>query len=143
MSNHQYREKILVVDDEQAILDLLDRVLTREGYQVTAMSCSEEVVGLMPSAQFDLAIVDMGLRSVNGRQLLRMIKQSSPATAVVVMSGYPAEEVIRYAREHAQGYLEKPFDLREFVGVVRNALAEALVHERGSGDDPVDCCCEI
>jgi DNA-binding NtrC family response regulator len=141
MSSRQFREKILVADDEQAILDLLERVLGREGYEVATTSSGEEVMGLVASGGFDLAIVDVALPSLNGRKLIKMIKQASPGTAVVVMSGYPAEEILRLAQEHAQGYLEKPFDLREFIGVVRGALEEAPVHESTSSEEPPDRCC--
>ena len=47
------------------------------------------------------------------------------------MTSYPAEEVISFAQEHAQGYLEKPFDLQEFLAIVRGALEQALLWGQG------------
>jgi len=124
MNSHQVRERILVLDDEQVILELLERVLSREGYQVTATYSSEKVVSLMSTERFDLAIVGVGLQSVNDYELMKMIREASPETAIVVLTGYPTEEVIRFAHEHAQGYLEKPFGLQEFLGVVRSTLED-------------------
>ena len=136
MESHQPCERILVFDHDQGILGLLERVLNREGYEVRTMSSSEGVVSLVSTEHFDLAIVDVGLRNVNGCKLTKMVRELSPETAVVLMTGYPAEEVIRFAQEHAQGYLEKPFDLQEFLAIVRSALDQAPV----SGQDvPTEC----
>jgi DNA-binding NtrC family response regulator len=134
MNTYQLRERILVVDDEQIIRELLKRVLGREGYQVTTTPCSEDAVRLMSIKSFDLAIVDAGYRNSNGCKLMKMVRKASPETAMVVMTGYPVAEVIRFAQEHAQGYLEKPFDLQEFLAAVRSALAEVLM--RGSEARP-------
>jgi len=120
----QGREKILVVDDEEVILDLLRRVLRREGYQVTAALRGEEALGLVSTQRFDLAIADVGLRQIDGRELVRSIVETSPQTAIVAMSGYPGDGFIRFAREHAQGYLEKPFTLEDLLATVRSALEE-------------------
>ena len=127
MSKKQGSERVLVVDDEQVILDLLERVLGREGYQVTTANCGEDVVGLLSNERFDLAIMDMGLRNPNGGNLMKAVREASPGTAIVVMTGYPMEEVIRFAQQYAQGYLEKPFDLHELLAVARDALRQALM----------------
>ena len=116
------RKKILVVDDEQVILDLLRRVLSREGYNVTATRRGEEALGLVSTESFYQANADTGGRHLDGGRLMRMIIEASPHTAVVVMTGYPADEVNRFAREHAQGYLEKPFTLEDLLTAVRSAL---------------------
>lgn len=131
MNNHRAYESILVFDDDQGILGLLERVLSREGYQVTTMRSSERVVSLMSTEHFDLAIMDVGFRNLNGCKLTRMVRQLSPETAVVLMTGYPVEEVIRFAQEHAQGCLEKPFDLQELLVIVRSALNETPMSGRG------------
>ncbi len=133
MNHHQPCEKVLVIDDERMILELLERVLRLEGYRVTTTACGEDVVGLMSTEDFDLAIVDVGLRRLNAGKLMNTIRESSPETAIVVMTGYPVDEVVRFAREHAQGYLEKPFDLQEFLTVVRRALGQAVLHGSRSG----------
>jgi len=130
MGNDQVPKKLLVVDNARVILDLLELVLSREGYQVTTTPCSDEVVGLTSREGFDLAIVDVGLRRGNGRTLMKMIREASPETPIVVMTGYPTEEITRIAQRHAQGYLEKPFALQELLAVVRCAIEERLMYTR-------------
>ena len=119
---HQERQRILVVDDEQVILDLLRRVLSREGYRVATAVHSDEALGLVSTECFDLAIADIGLHRLDGRDLMKRIREASPQTALVAMTGYPADEIISFAQDNTQGYLEKPFALEEFLAVVRRAL---------------------
>jgi DNA-binding NtrC family response regulator len=131
-SDHQGPERILVYDDEQVILDLLALVLSREGYQVAATPCDEEALGLVSAQRFDLAITDLGLRRSNGCRLVKMIRDLSPDTTVVAISAYPAREVVRFARENAQAFLQKPFALSDLLSVVREALGDgSLADARG------------
>jgi DNA-binding NtrC family response regulator len=130
--NPRESERILVYDDEQVILDLLALVLSREGYQVAATLCDEEALGLVSTQRFDLAITDLGLRRSNGCRLVKTIRDLSPDTTVVAISAYPAKEVVRFARENAQVFLQKPFALGDLLSVVREALGDgALANARG------------
>lgn len=114
--------KILVVDDEQIILDLMRRVLSREGYQVSTARCAEEAVIEFSNGSHDLLIADMDLCRSDGRELMRMLGEVSPPTAIVVMTGFPEERIVRFAQEHTQGLLEKPFALEQLLTTVRKAL---------------------
>jgi DNA-binding NtrC family response regulator len=125
-SDRQLRQKILVVDDEQVILDLLRRVLSREGYEVATTTRGDEAVRLVSTGRFDLAIADIGLHRLDGRDLMMRINQASPETALVAMTGYPASEVVEFAQDYTDGYLEKPFALEELLRAVRRALEERV-----------------
>jgi two-component system response regulator HydG len=125
-TDRQSRQKILVVDNEQVILDLLRRVLSREGYEVATTTHGDEAVGLVSTGCFDLAITEIGVHRLDGRDLMMRIKQASPETVLVAMTSYPANEVIRFAQDHADGYLEKPFALEELLRVVRRALQDGV-----------------
>lgn len=114
--------KILVVDDEQIILDLMRRVLSREGYQVSTVRCAEEATIEYSNGSHDLLIADMDLCRSDGRELMRMLEEVDPATAIVVMSGFPEERIVRFAQEHTQGLLAKPFALEQLLTTVRDAL---------------------
>lgn len=125
-TDRQLRQTILVVDDEQVILDLLRRVLSREGYVVATTTHSDEAVGLVSTGRFDLAIADIGVHKLDGRDLMMRIRQASPGTALVAMMSYPASEVLRFAQDYTDGYLEKPFALEDLLGVVRRALQNRI-----------------
>jgi DNA-binding NtrC family response regulator len=115
--------KILVVDDEQIILDLLRRVLSREGYQVTTARRARDAVSEVSADSYDLAITDVDLHRSDGCELMSLIGETSPHTALVVMTGNPEERVVRFARDHAQGLLSKPFALEQLLAVVSGALS--------------------
>jgi two-component system cell cycle sensor histidine kinase/response regulator CckA len=114
--------RILVVDDEQVILDLLKRVLSREGYQVSTVRCPEEATARFSNGPHDLLIADMDLCRSDGPELMRMLQEVARPAAIVVMSGFPEERIVRFAQEHTQGLLEKPFRLERLLTVVRDAL---------------------
>ncbi len=128
--DHQAHERILVYDEEPVILDVLGPVLRRAGYQVTTTHCDEEAIGLMATQSFDLAVTDLGLHRPNGCRLVEVIRDVSPDTTVVAITAYPSTEVVHFAEEHAQAFLEKPFALGEFLEVVRGALERRMTRQR-------------
>jgi len=128
MEGHDFRaadeagRRILVVDDEQIILDLLKRVLSREGYKVSTALCSDDAVIEVCNRTYDLAITDVDLYRSDGHELMTAIGQASPDTAIVIMTTNAEDRTVRFAREYAQGLLEKPFALDELLTTVRTAL---------------------
>lgn len=128
--DHQAHERILVYDEEPVILDVLGPVLRRAGYQVTTTPCDEEAIGLMATESFDLAVTDLGLHRPNGCRLVEVIRDVSPDTPVVAITAYPSTEIVRFAEEYAQAFLEKPFALGEFLEVVRSALERSMSRQQ-------------
>jgi two-component system cell cycle sensor histidine kinase/response regulator CckA len=118
-----------VVDDEQLILDLMRRVLSREGYQVSTVRWLEEAMIQFSNGSHDLLIADMGSCRSDGRELMRTLGQVSPPSAIVVMTDFPEERIVRFARKHAQGLLEKPFALEQLLTTVRKALRSQVERE--------------
>lgn len=114
--------KILVLDSEQIILDLLQRVLSHEGHRVSTARCADEAMKEVCNGMFDLVIADVDVCASNGRELMRVIGEQSPQSAVIVMTAYAGEGIARFAQEQAQGLLEKPFALERLLAVVRAAL---------------------
>src|SRR2546426_615535 len=81
--------KILVVDDESAILRLLREALTQWGYQVTSASSAAEALQALRGDMFDAVITDIRMPDMNGLELLKEIKRHDESVEVVVMTGYP------------------------------------------------------
>ncbi len=133
MKDGRGHERILIFDHEPLILEFLATVLRREGYCVTATACDEKVLDLLSSDGFDLAIADLGLSRWNGQHLVRNIRQMTPDTPIVAMSAYPAKEVIRFAEQHAEVFLTKPFCMVELLAAVRRAMKRRVVPEAGEG----------
>src|SRR5213080_1597360 len=106
--------KILVVDDEAAILRLLKEALTQWGYQVTSASSGAEALQALRGDMFDAVITDIRMPDMNGLELLKEIKRHDESVEVVVMTGYPTiASAVEALKEGAFDYLSKPLLLDE------------------------------
>ena len=118
-------KRILIVDDEQSMRELLAILLKKEGFDVRAGG--QPSGGRRRSGQepVDLVLTDVRLPDGDGLEILRHVKAASPATAVVVMTAYGTTETAVAARKlGAEAYVLKPFDVDELRIVVRDALAD-------------------
>src|SRR5216110_3587196 len=106
--------KILVVDDEAAILRLLKEALSQWGYQVTAASSGAEALKALRGDMFDAVISDIRMPDINGLELLKEIKRHDESVEVVMMTGYPTiASAVEALKEGAFDYLSKPLLLDE------------------------------
>ncbi|CAI8020249.1 Transcriptional regulatory protein ZraR [Geodia barretti] len=110
---------ILIVDDDQAQLTILQRILKREGYTVEIVEDSKAALENLEKQMFDLVISDMWMSSrFEGRDLLREIKRTDPDLPVLIMTAYAElnDAVNLVAHEGAFYYLEKPIQTRGALG---------------------------
>jgi len=118
--------RILVVEDEKSMRDLLALILRKEGHAVETIESAErgyERVGGEES--FDLVISDISMPGASGLDLLRHVRRTSPRTAVVLMTAYGTKQTaIDALNDGASYYVEKPFDLDEMKAVVRKTLEQ-------------------
>ncbi len=123
--------RILVVDDEESIRDLLRLVLTGEGYSVVTANDGEEAIEYLEARRFDIVITDLVMPGVNGVEVLRAAKRIDPNYPVIVITGYPSvETVTELVRLGAGDYLTKPFN----IDVVRVTVAKLLGMGRMNGE---------
>ena len=118
-------ERILFVDDEQLLVDFAMRMLFSLGYEVTAMTDSEEAFRTFQDnpGSFDLVITDMSMPHVTGIELARRIMEIRPKMPVILCTGY--NEYITEEKANRQGiraFVMKPFSKRELADVVRKIL---------------------
>jgi DNA-binding NtrC family response regulator len=116
------RPRILVVDDNEGILDLLAEILA--SYDVTTASNGPRVaLALLGPRPFEVVITDVCLPGADGHDLLKVVKAVSPATEVVMMTAYgTVADAVAAMREGAFDYLQKPFDPDDVTLVVARAL---------------------
>lgn len=118
------KNKILVIDDEQIICDLLRDVLTDQGYDVQTFLTGETGVKKFKEGGFNLVITDLKLPDMDGLKVLSEIKNFDDDCIVIVITGYPSFETVRSAlRQGAYDYVPKPFDIEEICFSVKRALA--------------------
>ncbi len=115
--------RILLVDDESAITDNLAPFLERAGFQVSVADNGETALTLTTSLNPDLIVLDVLLPRLDGRKVLRSIRQSGNHTPVILLTqvGSPAERALALD-EGADDYLNKPFEPFELVARVRAVL---------------------
>src|SRR5512136_1546913 len=107
--------RILVVDDEADIVDLLRDVLVSEGFEVDAASNAENALGLIRANIYDAALLDFNLPDMDGVMLHRQIRQMDEELAMrcIFMSGLvQSDSNLGYYASFSGGFLSKPFDIR-------------------------------
>jgi len=106
--------KVLVVDDEVAILRLLKEALTQWGYEVATAGSVTEALEAIRTGLFDAALTDIRMPDMSGLDLLREIKKQDESIEVVIMTGYPTiSSAVEALKEGAYDYLSKPLILEE------------------------------
>lgn len=118
-------KKILVVDDEAGIRELLFDVLSSSGFKVTLAKDGIDSLEVMQKRHFDLLITDVHMPRLDGIGLLKRMKKAGRRERVIVMSGSPTQHP--WGCEDSQPVytqLSKPFPLDSFLDVVSSALAQ-------------------
>ncbi len=115
--------KILVVDDEAQVLNVLQSYLRLRGFDVTTATDPEAALIMMGDERFHVALVDINLPRMNGIALLKKFKETSPSTQVMMMTAYSRIEVaIECLEAGAADYFLKPFrELAEVAATVQAA----------------------
>lgn len=115
--------RVLAVDDDQAVLSLLGRLLERSGFRCRLVSTASEARAAMEEEAFDLALCDVQLAGESGLEVARHIVARYPDTAVVMVTGMDDPAVAREAMEiGTYGYVVKPFKSGELLIRLANAL---------------------
>ncbi len=116
-------EKILVVDDEQSLREVLSIMLKRAGYAATTVADGEEAIEQLQKEIFDLVITDLRMPKVDGMEVLKAVKSASPETVVLIISAFAtADSAVEAMKQGAYDYLTKPFQVDEVQLIIRNAL---------------------
>jgi DNA-binding response OmpR family regulator len=114
--------RILAVDDDTALLKLMNTYLARLGYGVDACRSAEDGWALVQAdpSRYRLALVDLEMPGMGGRELALRILASNPSIRLVVVSGYPAElNELGGPDSHRVSFLRKPFAPRELAEAVK------------------------
>jgi DNA-binding NtrC family response regulator len=115
--------RILVVDDEPTMADSLKQNLAEEGYTVDTAQAGADAIELFDRAAHHLVLCDVKLPDMDGMEIVKHIKDASPATEVIVMTGYgTVERAIEATKAGAFWFLQKPFDFEVLQPLVEKAL---------------------
>jgi len=126
------KKRLLVVDDDSDILEVLQMRLAAMGFEVTATADPEEAVKAIRDGRFDLAIVDLRMEPIDGLVLTETIRGHQPTLPVIIMTAHGTiETAVDAVRRGAFDYLTKPFIQEELRRKIRQALSvRRWAHDR-------------
>lgn len=121
------RPRILVVDDEQAVRDLLAKTLTMADYDVDAAPDGATAIDRMRAVEYDLLITDLKMPGMDGLSVIREARRATPDLPVIIITGYSTEaSAIEAINLGVAGYLTKPFRLPRILAAAARALGEPV-----------------
>lgn len=117
------RQRILVIDDEEQMRQLLEGVLAIDGHDVTCVASGEEGILEFRQQNYSLAVVDLKLPGIDGLEVLRQVKQISPSTEIILITGYASlGTAIESLKLGASDYLAKPFRVEHLRIIIERSL---------------------
>ena len=132
------KPRILILEDDDNLRDVLAEVLTDEGFEVKAASRGETAVEYAAQESFDLIIADIRMEGMGGLEALEQTQKLQPGIGSLIVSGYATEhETARAERLQVGAYLTKPFKMQELLAYVRAQLADRGEETVQSDDDMV------
>ena len=123
------KERILVVDDEEDILELVRYNLAKEGYHITGALCGEDALKKAQSETFDLIVLDLMLPGIDGLEVAKRLKNSANTAQIpIVMLSAKGEEadIVTGLELGADDYITKPFSPRVMIARVRTVLRRKI-----------------
>ena len=117
--------KILIVDDDQDMCEILSDFLRDEGYAVITASDGESALSSIKNKKYDLLILDYQLHGITGLYVLEKAHQIDSSLIAIMISAFGSEQIRSQAQElGVYDFVEKPFDMEKMVEAVNQALCQ-------------------
>ena len=127
------RERLLVIDDDPGLAEVIELLLEREGYAVQHASTMKRGVELAGTAEFDLVVTDLKLPDGTGLDAIQRIRRDHPWLPIIMITSYSSmESAIAALRAGAVDYVIKPFDNDEFLHSIERALNERRIQRENA-----------
>ena len=124
------RDKVLVADDEEVLVELVSNILLKEGYEVVKAYDGEEALKLIEKQEYDVVVLDVRMPGPDGNQILKIIKKRNPLTEVIMLTGHATVQIaIDGMKSGAYDFLIKPVDTNLLVEKINLAHTRKSEHE--------------
>jgi len=118
------KAKILILDDEPIVGDRLKPALEKCGYDVETQTDSQAAIDQLAQARYDVLITDLKMSGPSGLDVLRFVKEQTPSTRVIVITGYAtAEQAKESMKGGAVDFIAKPFRISQLRELIARTLA--------------------
>lgn len=119
--------RLLIVDDETNFLNAIARRLQMRGFDVTTACDGRTAIDIARRHRFDLALLDLKMPGMNGRQVLEVLKSEHKYLEVIILTGHGSlDSAVECTKLGAYGYLPKPYELDELIETLKNAFTERM-----------------
>jgi DNA-binding NtrC family response regulator len=119
--------KLLIVDDEVQFLNALGQRLEIRDFQVTKATNGAEAVQAARNDKFDLALLDLKMPGMDGKEVLQLLKREHKHLEVIILTGHGSlDSAVECTKLGAYGYLPKPYELEHLIKVLREAYEERM-----------------
>lgn len=115
---------VLVIDDEPMLRKVVGRILGEEGYDVCHAADGVQGLALLREAKPDLVLLDVRMPGIDGHSTLDQIRQESEVPVIMVSAAYDLDSVRKALALGADGYIRKPFGVKELVARVQSKLRD-------------------
>ena len=116
--------RILIIDDDEVQLQLERSILMEEGYTVNSTADGPQGIAIYKKHKFDLVLLDLGLPSISGIEVLKEIRRIDEKAKVLVVTGYPSvESTVLAMRSGAYDYIQKPVEVDVLLKKIATALS--------------------
>lgn len=128
------KERIIIIDDEVNILKMLELSLSSGGYIVEVFQEPSDAIKRAKEVFFDIAFVDLKMKSMNGIEVLQELKSISSETTIVLMTAHGTiESAVEAIKKGAYDYITKPFTHKEFTHLVERVVAHHRMNKKIKG----------
>jgi serine/threonine-protein kinase RsbW len=129
--------KILVIDDEIEICELLQVALEMHGHKVVLSQSATHAIKLMEGQEFDFVIIDMIMPEISGLEMIRIINDRYPKTLTILTTGLQTQDVIIEAlKQGAYNFVNKPFSLDEINNIISAGSRAKICHTQAKSIQP-------
>src|ERR1700757_1018991 len=123
-------QRILIIDDEAAIRESLETLLSLEGYVVETATNGEEGLDQIQQNIYDLVLLDLALPGKNGLEILQLLRELQPALPVIMITAYgKVDNIVDAMRLGAQNFVQKPWDNDKLLADIRSAIGRYHAEE--------------
>ena len=123
-------EKLLIIDDEKGILDLLTHVFKKEGYGVSTAMNAKRAIEIIDKENLDLILTDIKLPQKSGLEIMKHVLKTRPDVPVILMTAYGTiKQSVEALKAGAVDYVVKPFDVEELKIIIRQNLEKRSLKE--------------
>jgi DNA-binding NtrC family response regulator len=116
-------KRLLIVDDEHDLTELLSQILGSEGYEIKTAADGDEAIGILGKESFDAVLLDIMMPHRNGFEVLKYITAHHPATKTVMLTGYTdLKSAVEAKQLGAAEFITKPYKLQTVLSTLQRVL---------------------